>query len=53
MNNSYRYVFCDICGKKLFRITEDSEYKKIYIWCKTCKKEIELNDKKSQRAKVK
>lgn len=35
------YVHCPHCGKKLFRIDKDSEFKKIYLWCKNCKKEIE------------
>ena len=43
MNKEYLYVNCPKCGKKLFRITYGSSYKKIFIWCKSCKKEIECN----------
>ena len=42
MNREY-YVYCPICGKKLFRITNESEYKAIFLWCKSCKKEFEFN----------
>lgn len=52
MNSSYKYVNCPHCGKKLFRIINESEYIKIYIWCKSCKKEIEIT-KESQEPKVK
>lgn len=38
-----RYEICPYCGKKLFRIVPSSEYKNIYVWCKTCKKEILIN----------
>lgn len=43
----YLYEKCPFCGKKLFRITHESEYKNIFVWCKICKKEIVIN-KKSQ-----
>lgn len=45
-----KYVFCPNCGKKLFRIGKDSVYNNIYVWCKTCRKEIFI---KSQRAETK
>lgn len=45
-----KYVFCPNCGKKLFRIGKDSIYNNIYVWCKTCRKEIFI---KSQRAETK
>ena len=31
MNKEYLYVNCPRCGKKLFRITYGSSYKKIFI----------------------
>lgn len=34
---------CPHCGKKLCRINKESKAKKIFIWCKQCKKEIEIN----------
>ena len=37
------YETCPTCGKKLFRITNTSDYTSIFIWCKNCKKEIEFN----------
>lgn len=37
------YVVCPVCGKKLFRITTNSKYKDIFLWCKNCKKEIRFN----------
>ena len=47
MNSEKRYEVCPYCGKKLFRVTTESCYTNIFIWCKTCKKEI-LISKKSQ-----
>lgn len=43
-----KYVYCPNCGKKLFRIENNSKYNNIYIWCKTCKKEINVKEPKSQ-----
>ena len=40
---NYKYEFCPVCGKKLFRVLEESHYVKIFVWCKNCKKEIEVN----------
>ena len=37
------YVKCPFCGKKMFRVGKNNIYKKIYLWCKNCKKEIEFN----------
>lgn len=45
------YENCPYCGKKLFRIVRTSEYKNIFIWCKTCKKEIEVNKKEPKSRK--
>ena len=45
-----RYVVCPVCGKKLFRIDDKSKYDNIYVWCKTCRKEILI---KEPRAKLK
>lgn len=42
------YINCPICGKKLFRIDKTSVYKNIYIWCKHCKKEINISEPESQ-----
>lgn len=44
MNKEY-YVLCPECGKKLFRVTNTSNYEHIFMWCKSCKKEIEFNKK--------
>lgn len=46
-----KYVLCPICGKKLFRIDKNSVYNNIYVWCKNCRKEI--NVKKEPRAETK
>lgn len=43
MDSEKIYVNCPHCGKKLFKIIKESTYKKIFIWCKTCKREIEMN----------
>ena len=37
-----KYVVCPHCGKKLFRIEKDSCYNNIFVWCKTCRKEINV-----------
>lgn len=34
---------CPLCNKKLCRIELGSTARKIYLWCKHCKKEIEIN----------
>lgn len=43
MKEEKRYVVCPICGKKLFRIIDKSNYNDIFLWCKNCKKEIRFN----------
>lgn len=43
MYSEDKYEVCPNCGKKLFRVISTSEYKHIFIWCKNCKKEIEIN----------
>ena len=43
MNSEDKYEVCPYCGKKLFRIIKTSQYKNIFVWCKNCKKEIEIN----------
>ena len=45
MYSEDKYEVCPQCGKKLFRIVTESQYKKIFVWCKNCKKEIEINKK--------
>lgn len=47
MNKEY-YVCCPDCGKKLFRVTDDSKYTSIFIWCKSCKKEYEFSKREPQ-----
>jgi DNA-directed RNA polymerase subunit RPC12/RpoP len=41
------WICCPDCGKKLFRIDKTSSCKNIYIWCKSCKKEILVKEPKS------
>lgn len=41
--NTNEYELCPHCGKKLFRVTENSVYENIFVWCKNCKKEIKVN----------
>lgn len=43
--NKENYVLCPHCKKKLFRITNESNFTKLFVWCKTCKREIECNKK--------
>lgn len=43
-----KYIFCPICGKKLFRIEENSTFNNIYLWCKKCCKEIKIEEPKSR-----
>lgn len=43
--NKENYVLCPKCKKKLFRITTNSKYEHIFMWCKSCKEEIEFNKK--------
>lgn len=45
------YKLCPYCGKKLFRIIETSDYNNIFIWCKTCKKEIKVDKKEPKSHK--
>ena len=47
LSDVLRYELCPHCGKKLFRIAPNSDYEHIFVWCKNCKKEIEV----SKRAK--
>ena len=47
----YTFVICPHCGKKLFKITKNSKYDNIYIWCKNCKKEILIKEPMSQDKK--
>ena len=42
------WICCPDCGKKLFKIDKTSSCKNIYIWCKSCKKEILVKEPKSQ-----
>lgn len=46
-----KYETCPICGKKLFKITDESYYYKVFVWCKQCKKEIEVNQKEPKSHK--
>lgn len=46
-DNKY-WVLCPECKKKLFRVTQLSKYDNIYLWCKSCKKEIQIREPKSQ-----
>lgn len=41
------WICCPDCGKKLFKIDKTSSCKNIYIWCKSCKKEIVVKEPKS------
>lgn len=43
-----KYVSCPKCGKKLFRIDENSIYNNIFLWCKKCCEEIKINEPKSR-----
>lgn len=51
MTKEYLYVNCPICGKKLFKVTCNSSYQQIFIWCKLCKKEIEFNKEPKSRCR--
>lgn len=42
------WICCPDCGKKLFKIDKTSLCKNIYIWCKSCKKEILVKEPKSR-----
>lgn len=47
-DRKYTYEKCPFCGKKLFRITDKSEYNDIFVWCKTCKKEIKVTKRANE-----
>ena len=42
-NQKQHNLTCPHCGKKLLRIIEGSTVRKVYVWCKICKKEIEID----------
>nr|DAM39040.1 MAG TPA: zinc-ribbon domain protein [Caudoviricetes sp.] len=37
-----QWVKCPYCGKKLAKILPDALCKGVFVWCKSCKKEIEI-----------
>lgn len=37
-------IVCPICYKLIGKIDEDGEMKKVYLWCKRCRKEIYIED---------
>lgn len=34
---------CPVCGQKILKIKENAKASKLYIKCKRCKNEIEIN----------
>jgi transcription elongation factor Elf1 len=38
-----KWFLCPYCKKKLIRYEEDAESKGVFLLCKNCKKEIEIN----------
>lgn len=37
------YYKCPYCDKKLARIENNSKSEKVYVWCKECRQEREIN----------
>lgn len=45
-------IMCPICNKLVGKIDEEGEMKKVYLWCRRCKKEIYIEDVKKYTAKI-
>ena len=44
IGTSKKKFYCPKCGwQTLFMVSPDTEVKKLFIWCRTCKKEVEVN----------
>ena len=43
IENNYNWCNCPQCGKKLLRINKKGAIRGVKVWCKVCKKEIDLN----------
>lgn len=41
-----KIICCPICRKTIGKIDEDGEMKKVYLWCRRCKKEIYIGNVK-------
>lgn len=37
-------ICCPICNKTVGKIDANGEMKKVYLWCRRCKKEIYIED---------
>ena len=47
-----KFYHCPECGKKLFRVDENTKVENLYIKCRGCHKEIKVNIK-SQESRTK
>ncbi|WP_201750552.1 hypothetical protein [Senegalia massiliensis] len=43
MKDNKKWYRCPHCNQKILKYNENAKSKKIYIKCKNCKKEIEIN----------
>ncbi len=44
-------IFCPICHKIIGKVEENGEMKKVYLWCRRCKKEIYIDNAKDFKNK--
>lgn len=39
-----KMILCPICHKLIGKLEEDGELKKVYLWCRRCKREIYIEN---------
>lgn len=37
-----RDCLCPVCGKRVARLADGAHCKGVWVWCRLCKKEVEL-----------
>ncbi|MDT8715551.1 hypothetical protein IAI10_02610 [Clostridium sp. 19966] len=44
-----KWFKCPVCGQKLAKIDDDKDIAGVAIWCKKCKREIEIRNTPKQK----